>query len=226
MEIQARCILCKNIDWVPIEDKEKKCMKCYDKCVFCLKTPGKEKIICRGQYVGMAKIFRMCDDLECIKEAIEEPLKENIMLYYRHIPYKQIRYQTTKCELCEEFKWFSVDAKKYGLKLKRCWNCLDKCVLCLKNPGKSRSVNLNGEIVRHRFCDSAECWDIVLEQRVPDKVKRYYHDELTALREVKDTEYAKSGHNECHCGAPASKLECGKYRCDRHDDCTCWTCSH
>lgn len=30
----------------------------------------------------------------------------------------------------------------------------------------------------------------------------------------------------CRCGKPGSFIECGKIRCDLHDNCTCWICSH
>jgi hypothetical protein len=31
---------------------------------------------------------------------------------------------------------------------------------------------------------------------------------------------------QCKCGVPGYTIECGKMRCDKHDDCSCFICSH
>lgn len=131
MEKQVRCILCGTISWVPFRyEFEPRCESCYNKCVFCLERTGQLTEIKLGPYVGMSRVYRMCDDPECIKTA---------------------------------------------------------------------------------------------RANIPERVKRYYQ---ALPSQIRSTPVRVRGATDCRCGQLGSKLECGRYRCNDHDDCACYICCH
>lgn len=120
-----------------------------------------------------------------------------------------------RCKLCKDI----ARAPVILLDSVTCKVCEEKCVFCLDRPGILRPQYILGRKHRHLTCDSPEC--LAKRQGAIEADIVYLLNSRTA-----GTQSPVRNHSDCHCGKPGDKLECGKFRCDDHDDCTCYECSH